>query len=71
MSFKEAQQYVGAMCEVSWRDRRGEVQTKNLFIADVNFVPLYGVCFITDNGEIRLDRVVQVVMLEQPSEKVA
>lgn len=70
MSFKDAQQYVGMLCEVSWQDRRGEIQTQNLFIADVTFVPLYGVCLVTDYGEIRLDRVVGVKLLEQ-QEKAA
>ncbi len=65
MSFKEAQQYVGTLCELSWQDRRGEVQTKNVFIVDVTFVPLYGVCFVTDHGEIRLDRVVGVEVIEE------
>ncbi len=60
MSFNEAQQYVGMECTVAWRDRRGEVQERNLFISDVSFVPLYGICLITDYMEIRLDRVVSV-----------
>ncbi len=70
MSFKDAQQYVGMLCEVSWQNRTGEIQTQNLFIADVTFVPLYGVCLVTDYGEIRLDRVVGVKLLEQ-QEKAA
>ncbi len=65
MSFRDAQQYIGLNCEVAWRDRHGEVQTKNLFVLDVNFVPLYGICLITDFGEIRLDRVVSIASLEQ------
>ncbi|MDW8052792.1 MAG: hypothetical protein RMK45_08410 [Armatimonadota bacterium] len=60
MSFHEAQRYVGLECTVAWRDRRGEVQERKLFIADVSFVPLYGICLITDYMEIRLDRVVSI-----------
>lgn len=60
MSFNDAQQYIGMECTVAWRDRRGEVQERNLFISDVSFVPLYGICLITDYMEIRLDRVVSV-----------
>jgi len=65
MSFRDAQQYIGMNCEVAFRDRRGEVQTKQVFVTDVTFVPLYGLCLITDYGEIRLDRIVSVNVLEQ------
>jgi len=65
MSFKEAQQYIGTSCEVTYRDRRGEIQTRQVFVTDVTFVPLYGLCLITDYGEIRLDRLVSVNVLEQ------
>jgi hypothetical protein len=65
MSFKDAQQYIGMSCEVAFCDRRGEVQTKQVFVTDVSFVPLYGLCLITDHGEIRLDRVVSVSVLER------
>ncbi len=65
MSFKEAQQYVGTTCEVAWRNRHGEIQTKQVFVTDVTFVPLYGLCLITDYGEIRLDRIVNVNVLER------
>ncbi len=60
MSFREAQQYIGMECVVAWRDRRGEVQERKLFVSDVTFVPLYGICLITDYMEIRLDRVVSI-----------
>lgn len=65
MSFKDAQQYIGLNCEVAWRDRHGDVQTRNVFVLDVNFVPLYGICLITDYGEIRLDRIVNIASNEQ------
>jgi len=65
MSFKDAQQYIGMSCEVAWRDRRGDLQTKQVFVNDVTFIPLYGLCMVTDYGEIRLDRVVSVKVVDQ------
>ncbi len=65
MSFKEAQQYIGMSCEVAYRDRRGELQVRQVYVTDVTFVPLYGLCLVTDYGEIRLDRVVSVNALER------
>jgi hypothetical protein len=65
MSFKEAQEYIGLSCEVAWRDRRGDIQTKRVFVTDVTFVPLYGLCMLTDYGEIRLDRIVSVNVVDQ------
>jgi hypothetical protein len=65
MSFKDAQQYIGRSCEVAWRDRRGDLQTKQVFVTDVTFIPLYGLCMVTDYGEIRLDRVVSVDVVDQ------
>lgn len=58
MLISEAKAYVGQIVEVFYRDRTGkEIQdTAELF--DVNFIPLYGPCLVTDIGEIRLDRVV-------------
>ncbi|MCS7066012.1 MAG: hypothetical protein NZL85_07030 [Fimbriimonadales bacterium] len=65
MSFKDAQQYIGTNCEVAYRDRHGELQTRQVFVTDVTFVPLYGLCLVTDYGEIRLDRIVSVNVLER------
>ncbi|MDM7461346.1 MAG: hypothetical protein P3X24_006835 [bacterium] len=71
MSFKDAQQYIGLECAVAWRDRRGEVQERKLFISDVTFVPLYGICLITDYMEIRLDRVVSIRAAGEMAETAA
>lgn len=71
MSFKDAQQYVGMECLIAWRDRRGDVQEQKLFISDVTFVPLYGICLITDYMEIRLDRVVSICAVEEGAEPAA
>ncbi|GIV09961.1 MAG: hypothetical protein KatS3mg019_2052 [Fimbriimonadales bacterium] len=71
MSFNDAQQYIGMECTIAWRDRRGEVQERNLFISDVTFVPLYGICLITDYMEIRLDRVVSIRTAGEMAESAA
>lgn len=71
MSFNDAQQYIGMECTVAWRDRRGEVQERNLFISDVTFVPLYGICLITDYMEIRLDRVVSIRAVGEMADSAA
>lgn len=71
MSFNDAQQYIGLECTVAWRDRRGEVQERKLFISDVTFVPLYGICLITDYMEIRLDRVVSIRAAGEMAETAA
>ncbi|GIV10927.1 MAG: hypothetical protein KatS3mg020_0418 [Fimbriimonadales bacterium] len=71
MSFNDAQQYIGMECTIAWRDRRGEVQERNLFISDVTFVPLYGICLITDYMEIRLDRVVSIRTAGEMTESAA
>jgi len=65
MQFRDAQQYIGANCEVAWRDRHGNLQSQEVFVMDVSFVPLYGICLITDSQEIRLDRVVSIQVQEQ------
>ncbi len=65
MSFKDARQYIGMSCEVAWRDRRGDLQTKQVFVTDVTFIPLYGLCMVTEYGEIRLDRIVSVNVLDR------
>ncbi|MCW5933310.1 MAG: hypothetical protein KIT45_03305 [Fimbriimonadia bacterium] len=71
MQFREAQQYVGSNCQVAWKDRHGNVQTNQVFITDVSFVPLYGICLITDLQEIRLDRIVEIHSLEFSEQKAA
>jgi hypothetical protein len=56
---------------IAWRDRRGDVQERNLFVSDVTFVPLYGICLITDYMEIRLDRVVSIRAVGEAAEPAA
>jgi len=37
----------------------------------VNFVPLYGPCLITDVGDIRLDRIQSMDLVEDQQSKAA
>lgn len=58
MLMSDAQKMVGKVVALSFRNRDNEVQTKVVEVFDVGFVAMYGPCLITDNGEIRLDRLV-------------
>jgi hypothetical protein len=58
MELKEAKSFVGKDVQVSWTDRKGSPITKVVQVYEVNFVPMYGPCLITDAGNIQLDRVV-------------
>ncbi len=65
MLISEAKQYVGQLVTITFSDRKGTEITERTEVFDVNFVPLYGPCLITDLGDIRLDRVHEVSLLEQ------
>ncbi|HRI44358.1 MAG TPA: hypothetical protein PLL78_06005 [Fimbriimonadaceae bacterium] len=58
MLISDAKGFVGQTVEIVYRDRTGAQIVDTAEVFDVNFVPLYGPCLITDIGEIRLDRVV-------------
>lgn len=58
MLISDAKGYVGQVVQVTYSDRTGTEIVDTAEVFDVNFVPLYGPCLITDIGEIRLDRVV-------------
>lgn len=60
MQLREARQYVGQTCEVCWYDRHGNLNTDLLHVVDVTFIPLYGLCLLTEVRDIRLDRVVSI-----------
>ena len=51
--------------EVVYADRKGTEIKEVAEIFDVNFVPLYGPCLITDIGDIRLDRVHHIERFSQ------
>lgn len=57
VELQEARKLANQTVVLSWTDRKGAVLTETLFVYEVKFVPLYGPCLITDNGEITLDRV--------------
>ncbi len=57
MLISDAKKFVGQVAEISFLDRKGDEVIEVTEIFDVNFVPLYGPCLITDVGDIRLDRV--------------
>lgn len=58
MLISEAKAYIGHSVKVQYKNRNGDVCEAATMVYDVNFVPLYGPCLITDVGDIRLDRVV-------------
>ncbi|MES1228152.1 MAG: hypothetical protein ABUL72_05735 [Armatimonadota bacterium] len=58
MLMSEAQKMVGKVVAVSYRDRSGEVSTNVVEVFDVSFIAMFGPCLVTDQGEIRLDRLV-------------
>ena len=58
MLISEAKSFVGQNVQVAFTNRKGEQLTEFAEVFEVNYVPLYGPCLITDVGEIRLDRVV-------------
>jgi hypothetical protein len=57
MLIADAKKLVGHVAHVTFTDRSGQEYVELAEIFDVGFVPLYGPCFITDVGEIRLDRI--------------
>ncbi|MBI5708083.1 MAG: hypothetical protein HZC36_13965 [Armatimonadetes bacterium] len=59
MDIGEAKQFANTSVELIWADRNGRDIADTVFVFDVEFLPLYGPCLITSQGEIRLDRVIQ------------
>ncbi|MBI1756111.1 MAG: hypothetical protein HYR64_03285 [Fimbriimonas ginsengisoli] len=57
MGINDARRLVDRQVFVCWRNRKGEVLTDTVFVYQVQFVPLYGPCLVTDAGEIHLDRI--------------
>lgn len=64
MKIPEAKQYVGRSCWISWTDRLGQEHSKILRVEDLQFVPLYGAYIISDEEEVRLDKVTQIQPVE-------
>ena len=57
IQIQEAKAFVNERVQLTWLDRKGEPHSELVDVYEVNFVPLYGPCMITNVGEIRLDRV--------------
>ncbi len=62
MTLNEAKAYIGKQCEVCWSDRCGREQHSVSHIYDVTYVPLYGGYVVTNEDDIRLDRVVSIIV---------
>lgn len=65
MTIQEAKSFIGSDLQVSWTGRKGDMQTDTVYVLKVGFVPLYGPCLFTDQGEISLDRVVDFCAVAQ------
>ncbi|MCB8932353.1 MAG: hypothetical protein M9921_08810 [Fimbriimonadaceae bacterium] len=60
MELSEAKAYEGQHLSLTWRNRKGDEVTQVVDVVQVAFVPMYGPCFVTDAGNIALDRVVSL-----------
>lgn len=58
MLISEAKPLIGQFVDLTYTDRTNQEYTELVEVFDVTFIPLYGPCMITDNGEIRLDRII-------------
>jgi len=59
MLISDAKGFVGKWIRVTYIDRTGQEVTDHAEVFEVNFVPLYGPCLVTDIGDLRLDRISQ------------
>ena len=71
MLISDAKNFVGERVEVRFFDRRMKEVVEVAEVFDVNFVPLYGPCLITDVGDIRLDRIQSMDLVEDQQSKAA
>lgn len=65
VNLSDAKSYIGKRCEVTWNDRFGKLNVSSSVIYDVTFVPLYGGYVVTDEEDIRLDRVSNICLMEE------
>jgi hypothetical protein len=65
MTIKEARQVVGLDVALTWRDRHGDEFRQMTHVYKADFLPFYGPCLITNEGEVPLDRVVACDPLDQ------
>jgi hypothetical protein len=65
VQLSEAKEFVGKVCSIRWQDRSGNEQLVISKIYDATYVPLYGGYLITDNEDIRLDRISEVSSMDE------
>lgn len=71
MGVHDAKRYVGALCEITWKDRTGNTHVTVATIEDARYVPLYGAYLITDAEDIRLDQVVAIQLAQASLQRAA
>ncbi|MFQ3550368.1 MAG: hypothetical protein SNJ70_11530 [Armatimonadota bacterium] len=64
MQIPEAKQYLGKNVNVTFNDRHGNTHSRNMYVEEVTFVPMYGGYLIGDIDEILLDRVTNISVIE-------
>jgi len=67
----EAKAYIGKKCSIRFQDRHGQEQSIVSNIYDATYVPLYGGYLVTDNDDIRLDRVLSIALVGETVEAAA
>lgn len=65
MELQDARKLVRHNVDLTWKDRKGEILHDSLYIYELQFVPLYGPCLITDLGEICIDRIDSAALSER------
>lgn len=58
MTIRDARSLIGADVSLTCRNRKGEETIHEVHVFSADFLPLYGPCLVTDDGEVPLDRVV-------------
>jgi hypothetical protein len=59
VSIAEARSIVGKKVWLTWLDRKGMEVTRAVMVMEATFVPLYGPCLITSEGDVALNKVVR------------
>ena len=64
MLLSQAKKFVGSFAKLTYRERHDETLSCDVKIFDIGFIPLLGSCLLTNAGEFRLDRVVELEEIE-------
>jgi hypothetical protein len=62
MSLSEAKELIGKICSIQYKDRSGNELSVTSKIYDATYVPLYGGYLVTEQDDIRFDRIIRVVV---------